>query len=109
MLGLETALALALCETDLDLARVLALLSWQPAAIAGLDVRPRRRTRRAGERRARWPTSASSTPRSPGRSIRRGLASRSRNTPYAGRTLRGRVRHTVFRGEPVVVDGEAQR
>ena len=37
------------------------------------------------------------------------LASRSRNTPYAGRTLTGRVRHTVCRGEPVVVDGEAQR
>src|SRR5674476_681653 len=36
------------------------------------------------------------------------LASRSRNTPYAGRTLTGRVRHTVFRGEPVVIDGEAQ-
>ena len=37
------------------------------------------------------------------------LASRSRNTPYGGRTLTGQVRHTVFRGEPVVVDGEAQR
>ncbi|MDQ1370079.1 MAG: dihydroorotase, partial [Acidimicrobiaceae bacterium] len=37
------------------------------------------------------------------------LASRSRNCPYAGRTLTGRVRHTVLRGEPVVIDGEAQR
>jgi dihydroorotase len=37
------------------------------------------------------------------------LASRSRNTPWAGRTMVGQVRHTVFRGEPVVVDGEAQR
>ena len=37
------------------------------------------------------------------------LASRSRNTPYAGRKLTGRVRHTLLRGEPVVVDGEAQR
>jgi dihydroorotase len=37
------------------------------------------------------------------------LASRSRNTPYAGRKLTGRVRHTVLRGEPVVVGGEAQR
>ena len=36
-------------------------------------------------------------------------ASRSRNIPYVGRTLRGRVRHTVFQGEAVVVDGEAQR
>ena len=37
------------------------------------------------------------------------LASRSRNTPYAGRKLTGRVRHTLLRGEPVVVDAEAQR
>ncbi|RMH72885.1 MAG: dihydroorotase, partial [Actinomyces sp.] len=37
------------------------------------------------------------------------MASRSRNTPYEGRRLRGRVRHTIVHGEPVVVDGEAQR
>jgi dihydroorotase len=37
------------------------------------------------------------------------LASRSRNTPYAGRTVTGQVRHTFLWGEPVVVDGEAQR
>ena len=36
-------------------------------------------------------------------------ASRSRNNPYAGRKLTGRVRHTVYRGEPVVIDAEAQR
>ena len=36
-------------------------------------------------------------------------ASRSRNNPYAGRTLKGRVRHTVYRGEPVVIDTESQR
>jgi dihydroorotase len=36
-------------------------------------------------------------------------ASRSRNTPYAGRRLTGKVRHTVFAGEVVVLDGEAQR
>jgi dihydroorotase len=37
------------------------------------------------------------------------LASRSRNTPFAGRALLGKVRHTVLRGEPVVIDFEAQR
>jgi dihydroorotase len=36
-------------------------------------------------------------------------ASRSRNTPYAGRRLTGKVRHTVFAGEVVVQDGAAQR
>ena len=37
------------------------------------------------------------------------LASRSRNTPYSGRTVRGKVRHTLLCGEPTVLDGEAQR
>jgi dihydroorotase len=37
------------------------------------------------------------------------LASRARNTPFAGRKLTGRVRHTLLRGEPVVVDGDARR
>ena len=37
------------------------------------------------------------------------MASRSRNTPWAGRTLTGRVRHTICSGDPVVIDGEAQR
>ena len=35
MLGLETALALALTHLDLPIAEVLALLSWRPAAIIG--------------------------------------------------------------------------
>jgi dihydroorotase len=37
------------------------------------------------------------------------LASRSRNTPYAGRTFQGAVRHTVLRGVPTVIDAAAQR
>ena len=36
-------------------------------------------------------------------------ASRSENNPYAGREVRGRVRHTVLRGEAVVIDGVPQR
>jgi len=104
MLGLETALALALTELDLPVERVLALLSWQPAAIAGLS------SRHGGPIAAgvpanicvidpelRWVVD-----------VQR-LASRSRNCPYGGRTLSGRVRHTILRGEPVVVNGEAQR
>jgi len=38
-----------------------------------------------------------------------GLASRSRNSPYAGRELPGRVVATFLRGEPTVLDGKAQR
>jgi len=104
MLGLETALALALTELDLDLASVLALLSWRPAAIAGLESRhggPLAVGRPANlcviDPTARWVVDPAA------------LASRSRNTPYAGRTLTGRARHTLLRGEAVVIDGEAQR
>ena len=35
------------------------------------------------------------------------LASRSRNTPYAGMTLPGRIVATFLRGEPTVLDGKA--
>ena len=37
------------------------------------------------------------------------MASRSTNTPFQGRELTGRVRHTILHGEPVVIGGEAQR
>jgi len=37
------------------------------------------------------------------------LASRSRNSPYAGRELPGRVVATFLRGEPTVLDGKATR
>jgi dihydroorotase len=104
MLGLETALALALTELDLPIEHVLALLSWQPARIAGLEEAhggPVAEGRGANlcviDPAATWTVD-------PARS-----ASRSRNTPYAGRTLTGRVRHTVLRGEPVVIDAEPQR
>jgi dihydroorotase len=38
-----------------------------------------------------------------------GLASRSRNSPYAGRELPGRVVATFLRGVPTVLDGKATR
>ena len=108
MLGLETALALAITGLGLPIRQVVGLLSWRPASIAGLDAGA------GGEQggpiaagcpanlcvldpAARWTVDPAA------------LASRSRNTPYGGRTLTGRVRHTLFRGEPVVVDGRAQR
>ena len=39
MLGLETALGVALAHLDMPLADVVAALSWKPAAIAGLGDR----------------------------------------------------------------------
>ncbi len=113
MLGLETALALAVTELvarededgkSLPLERVLALMSWQPAAIAGLA------GQHGGPIAEGMPANlcvvdpAATWVVEPGQ-----LSSRSRNTPFAGRKLTGRVRHTLLRGEAVVVDGEAMR
>ncbi len=39
MLGLETALGVSLASLDMELADVVAALSWKPAAIAGVDDR----------------------------------------------------------------------
>jgi dihydroorotase len=104
MLGLETALALGLTELPLELGSLLALLSWQPAAIAGIREHhggPIAEGRPANlcviDPAATWVVDPAA------------LSSRSRNTPYAGRKLTGRVRHTLRRGEPVVIDGEPQR
>jgi dihydroorotase len=104
MLGLETALALALTHLDLPIVDLLALLSWRPAALLGAADRhggPIEAGRPANlcvvDPAATWTVDPAA------------LASRSRNTPYAGMTLTGRVRHTLLAGEPVVVDGEAQR
>lgn len=104
MLGLETALALALTVLDLPVERVLALLSWQPASIAGLSGDHGGPITEGAPANLCVIDPAAVWVVEPER-----LASRSRNTPYAGRKLTGRVRHTILRGEPVVVDGEAQR
>jgi dihydroorotase len=106
MIGLETALAVAITHLfpQLDLQGILARLSWQPAAIAGLHARhggPIAPGRPANlcviDPAARWTLDPAAS------------ASRSRNTPFAGRDLTGRVIHTVYRGEPVVIDCQAQR
>jgi len=104
MLGLETAFSLALGDSGLDLPEVLALLSWRPAAIAGVADRhgvPVVPGAPANlcvvDPDETWTVSGAA------------MASLSSNTPYEGRTLRGRVRHTIRAGEPVVVDGEARR
>jgi dihydroorotase len=137
MLGLETALAVAysaLCASPeqaddpradpgwvpqgagpaLSIRDLFGLFSWQPARIAGLD-RDNRGTQgslggqggpiRPGgaanlmvfDPTAEWVVDPSR------------MASRSRNTPYAGRRLTGKVRHTVFAGEAVVLNGASQR
>jgi dihydroorotase len=103
MLGLETALALALTELDLPIEQVLALLSWQPARIArlaehGRPVAPGEPANLCViDLEYAWTVSPAQ------------LASKSRNTPFAGRQLQGKVRHTILAGTAVVIDQKAQR
>ena len=102
--GLETALGLALGPMGLALDRVLAAMSWNPARVAGLEdghggpIEPGRPANLCViDPGVRWRHDPAKG------------ASRSRNTPFADVDLVGRVRHTVLRGEPVVVDGRVQR
>jgi dihydroorotase len=115
MLGLQTAFPLAweVLSPLLGPERVFALMSTRPAEIArltGTDARPAGHSAHGGPLEVGAAANlcvfdpAASTVVDPAR-----LASRSRNTPYAGRTFTGAVRHTVLRGEPVVIDAVAQR
>jgi dihydroorotase len=102
MLGLETALGVSLASLDMPLADVLAALSWRPAAIAGIDDRHGRPIE-PGE-----PANLTILdPDAEWEVVPARLASKSRNTPYVGLPLRGRVRHTILDGTPVVVDATA--
>ncbi len=104
MLGLETALGVVMAYGDLEIKDVVSLLSWNPARIAKIDANHGRPVA-VGE-------SANICVFDPelvwSVDIER-LASKSINTPYVGRTLRGRVRHTIFKGTPTVIDGQAQK
>jgi len=110
MLGLQTALPVALAVfggEDQQQAKVWDLLAERmsrvPARVAGLadhghDPAPGAPANLTlVDPAARWTVT-------PGE-----LASLSRNTPYAGMTLPGRVVATFLRGEPTVLDGKAQR
>ena len=103
MLGLETSLALTL--TELVHGDVLPMLQ----AVAALSTNPARSRDISGhggpiesgapanivlfDPEQRWTVDA------------RGLQSRSRNTPYAGMELRGKVVHTLLRGRFTCKDG----
>ena len=104
MLGLETALAIALDELELPLEEILPMLSWQPAAIAGVGDRHGRPVA-MGE-----PANLAVIDPDLAWTVNgKELASKARNTPFEGRVLRGRVRHTIYNGELVVEHGEATR
>jgi dihydroorotase len=115
MLGLQTALPIAwqVLSPLLGPEQIFALMSTQPAAIVGLGVTD---SRIAGHSAHGGPLEVGATgnlcvfdPSATTVVDPTRLASRSRNTPYSGRTFAGAVRHTVLRGEPVVIDAVAQR
>jgi dihydroorotase len=105
MLGLEQALAVVVAtmvETGrLDWRGVADRMSVRPAAVGRLD----------GHGRPLAPGEPANLllldPSFRAAVDPAGLASRSRNTPYAGRELPGRVVATFLRGTPTVLDGKA--
>lgn len=104
MLGLETALGVVLATVPMSAAQLADVMSTHPARIAGLSDRHGMRAavgRPANlcvvDLDAQW----SVDPKQ--------LASKSTNTPFVGRSLRGKVRHTIFEGVVVVNEGVAQR
>jgi dihydroorotase len=107
MLGLEQALSVvveAMVETGLlDWQGVADRMSVRPAVIGRLD----------GHGRPLAPNEPANLllldPTARATVDPAALASRSRNSPYAGRELPGRVVATFLRGVPTVLDGKAQR
>ena len=104
MLGLETALGVALGVLDVSLTQLVRIMSIHPAQIAGVADRHGRDIEPGApanlvvfDPNAKWQVEPET------------LASKSRNTPYVGMTLRGKVRHTIFNGDITVLNGEAQR
>ncbi|MGH2827829.1 MAG: dihydroorotase [Actinomycetota bacterium] len=99
MLGLETALGLTITHLvepgHISLSRAVELLATRPASILGLRDQGSLEVGSPAnlvvfDPGARWTVDASA------------LQSKSRNTPFAGRELTGRVLHTFFKGAPTV-------
>jgi dihydroorotase len=104
MIGLEYALGVVNSVLNLAPRKIAEIFSVNPARIARIDDRhglfpsagsPANLT--IVDLDATWITDDHRS------------ASLSRNNPYRGRNLQGRVRHTVLYGVPVVRDGVAQR
>ncbi len=105
-IGLETALAAVLTHLvgpgTITLARAIELLSTAPARLLGASdhggpIEPGRPANLVVfDPEAEWV-------------VEPPFASKSRNCAFIGTTVRGKVVHTIYRGELVVTDGKAQR
>jgi dihydroorotase len=102
-IGLETALGAVLTATDQDPGKVIERMSHAPARLLGLDehggpVEPGRPANLVlFDPAAEWTVGD------------RPFASKGRNSAFLGRRLKGRVVHTILRGDPIVRDGELTR
>ena len=102
MLGLETALGVTCAALDLDPLAIAQVMSVAPARIAGITDR-QGNLPRVGvaanlcvvDLNATWMINPET------------MASKSANTLFVGRQMRGKVVHTMFKGNLVVHDGKA--
>jgi len=101
MVGLETSLALALTGLYhtglLPLARVLALMSASPAALLGLP----KGTLEVG----RDADLVLFDPEEEWTIDKEQFVSKGRNTPFHGRTVRGRIKYTISQGKIIYMEG----
>jgi dihydroorotase len=106
MLGVETALAVVLTTLVepgvLTLAQAIGALSWQPARVVGLDADGHGGPIAVGRAANLCVIDPAHTWSVDGNR----LASKSRNSPWDGWKLTGKVRHTIYRGTPTVRDQE---
>jgi len=101
MLGLETALSIVISVLGERWDLIADRMSRTPARIAGL-------AGHGTDLAAGSPANLTLVDPSARRVVDPAeLASRSRNTPYSGTTLPGRIVATFLRGEPTVLDGKA--
>jgi len=104
VVGLETALPVLLTSLGKPFEALLPALSWRPADIAGL------RSRHGGPiEPGRCANLVVVDPSAEWTIDRTTLSGPSTNTPFDGVTVRGRIRHTIYEGQPVVIDAKAMR
>ncbi|MGY1689717.1 dihydroorotase [Geodermatophilus sp. SYSU D01105] len=112
MLGLEQALSVVIDTMVLGDGAGTGLLDWRGVADR-MSARPAAIGRLDGHGRPLAPGEPANLllldPAARATVDPAALASRSRNSPYAGRELPGRVVATFLRGTPTVLDGKAQK
>ena len=105
-IGLETALAAVLTHLvepgELSLTRAIEAMSTTPSRILGAHDH-------GGPIAPGRPANLVAFDPAAGWTVEPPFASKSRNSAFLGRALRGKVVHTMLRGVLVVADGKAQR